>query len=375
VAFYQNYTTEPLIIKGLATKWEATKWTFSSLREKCKETFIMTLGYTRDHWGSLGSEEWLDMDGFTRYMEGGYNHQRDWQERRYGFDYNLLDRCPSLSRDFKIPKYFSHCVLQKGEREDAASELNNIRYFWPTMMAGPPSTRSEVHYDDDGLPFWMALLSGRKVFRVLTPKNNPSLIHHPSHPNENEENEQDQERRGWPGLSGDMISSIIPRAFHHASESYGFEIFRPEGYIEEYPELCDLVTHEGILEAGDVIYIPNSSPHGAVNLEATIAITANYASPLDEVQMQYYKLLCEDMPDRGLCLKLSERPSYSSFREMDYFEYAGYTLERWCHDRLQAYTNAYEQEQLDDDLRGKANALSSFCRDQGVDIDDVMPSS
>jgi len=161
------------------------------------------------------------------------------------------------------------------------------------------------------------------LFRVLTPEHNPSLI---------EPRDVDE---GWPGLDGAPTSSIIPGAFHHPSNSYGFEIFRPEAYVERYPDICNLVTHEGILEAGDVLYIPNSSPHGAVNLEATIAITANYASPWDDVQMQYYADVCEAMPERDLCGKLSsEKPSLSSFREMDYFEYAGYTFEKWCQDRL-----------------------------------------
>ena len=60
---------------------------------------------------------------------------------------------------------------------------------------------------------------------------------------------------------------------------YGGGTFRFDGFDPDfgmYPKLCQAEVHEGILEKGEIIYVPNSARHGVVNLEHTIAITANF---------------------------------------------------------------------------------------------------
>eukprot|EP00466_Bigelowiella_natans_P009883 jgi/Bigna1/81785/fgenesh1_pg.84_\ len=143
-----------LIFKGLATHWPAKRWSYADL--------------------------------IGKYMKEKEYQSLHWKKRRYGFDYGIVDQCPILTRDFKIPKYFSQCLLQTLSRKDAARNPKNVRYFWPTMMIGSPQTRSEIHYDDDGLPFWMGLVRGKKLFRILTPSLNAHLVN--------------PEARSWPSI-------------------------------------------------------------------------------------------------------------------------------------------------------------------------------
>ena len=52
------------------------------------------------------------------------------------------------------------------------------KFTWPSLMAGVPGSRSELHYDEAGLPFWMAVLRGTKLFRILPYADNLHLAQH-----------------------------------------------------------------------------------------------------------------------------------------------------------------------------------------------------
>mmetsp|Transcript_16735 Transcript_16735/g.26722 ORF Transcript_16735/g.26722 Transcript_16735/m.26722 type:complete len:131 (-) Transcript_16735:126-518(-) len=126
--------------------------------------------------------------------------------------------------------------------------------------------------------------------------------------------------------------------------------------------MCELHVYEGELHAGDVIYIPNSSPHGALNLEETIAITANYASPRDSTQMAYYRADCDKGSARPLCKHFEGGGEEEfAFMEKDYFSYAGYTESRWCEERRTALQQSLMKAGNAHSVNQELLALERFC--------------
>ncbi|GAB5363946.1 hypothetical protein AAMO2058_000926900 [Amorphochlora amoebiformis] len=321
--FYTNYSNYPLIIKGLASQWPAFNWSFDSIGESCPEANIVSMKFEMGNWGSLGAEKEENFAAFAKSLGEETCLMEDCS--RYGFDFQIVDECPELTHDFKIPRFFSQCLLQKAFRKEAPEDPFLVKYSWPTLMMGPTGTRSEAHYDQEGLPFWMAVFEGKKIFRIIPPAENQPLI---------------EEGSDFPGVLRDSVrSAILPEAFkkHYY---YDFEMFRPMEYVDKYPRICDLTVREGFVEAGDIIYIPNSSPHGAVNLSPTIAVTANYASPIDIVATRFYRHRCEEREKRSnyqsICHTLDNLGKLE-FDDVNYFEYAGSSFEDWCLRRQRAY--------------------------------------
>ena len=139
-----------------------------------------------------------------------------------------------------------------------------------------------MHRDNNGLPFWVMVLEGSKHWRILPYGANYHLAGEeptfdfipPPHGKE---------------FQGGVLDDLEGG---DGSTSYLFDAFAPD--FEEFPILCEAEMHEAMVHAGDVIYIPNSAPHGAMNIEDTIAVTANHFHPLDVVQGAWLKRNCEE---------------------------------------------------------------------------------
>lgn len=289
--FYDKYSESPVIITGIVDEtWgltdEEPEWDFDFLLDKCPqaELPIMEKVHDSEQWANLVMEGVMPLEDFVQYVE---EESQEQENKLYGFDLVIRQECPELLPFFKVPRFCNECVLQSDHvRGHFQEEFDEEAIFaWPTMMIGPQGSTSALHVDNEGLPFWMALLKGRKHWRVLPYKANYNLTgpdpHEQFHP---------------PPFGKDFRGAVLEE--YYGGGTYEFDGFDPD--FKEYPSLCHAEMHEGILEAGEVIYVPNSAPHGVINLEHTIAITANYFHPLDKSQQQWLRKNCNEADeDRG----------------------------------------------------------------------------
>lgn len=352
-AFQSDFALRPLIITGLDLG-NAMQWNLADLAKRCPDSTMPTMSHGGESWANLGNTRGMSMPDFAEYMDKDAAGVSDWRDRLYGFDFCIMRECPALAEDFRIPRYFSECMLQRWYRSNA--RVDDGRYYWPSLMAGAAGTRSGFHYDDEGLPFWMAVLNGTKLFRAAPPVDN-------------RENYEGASQAVWPDpdQSTKRIGSLVDTLFDYDGSHYNFDIFHTDPRAAH--DACHLTVYEGMVSAGEVIYIPNSTPHGAVNLDNTIAITANYFSLRDPVQVGYYRGKCAAQQESGnvdtLCeafIREMEGGVESSFpapggprdtmpppdTDVDYFDYAGHTdKDGWCDHQVHAYrVHAQEHEEF-----------------------------
>lgn len=283
-AFWDDSISQsPVIITGIAEYWANSMDFFQFLRNECAAAALPVMSQANDPtlWANLEMKGDWRMDEFIDYVLT--ESEDDQQSKLYGFDLVINDQCPELLDHIQIPRYFNECVLQndhvKGHFQRHRG--NSHMFDWPTLMVGPAGSTSALHTDAQGFPFWMMLLEGKKHFRVLPYNSN----YHLTGPRPTYEFQ--------PPPSGKEFRGVVLEEYF-AGGTFKFDGFNPD--FAKYPELCEAELHEGILEKGEIIYVPNSAPHGVMNLEHTIAITSNFFNPQDRAQGEWLLKNC-DAPD------------------------------------------------------------------------------
>ena len=156
------------------------------------------------------------------------------------------------------------------ETRDAAASL-----VWPTLFVAPVGASTGLHVDAGSTRFWMAVLHGRKVFRLLHRTDGDyDFLHSPHHPGSSGSSEEDGDR-------------ALPDA-----SRLDADVFAPN--VTRHPELGDPATtmYEAVVDAGDIVFVPNGMPHQVRNVasdrgggeggerggsvELTIAVAYNY---------------------------------------------------------------------------------------------------
>ena len=298
----------PVIITGLAESWFRDTDYFHFLRDECAEAEvpIMAKAENPEVWANLENKGFMRMDNFVDYVLEE-SDKYDTGEKLYGFDLQISQECPVLLDQIKIPRFFNECVLQNDHVKGHFQKFrgNTGTFAWPTLMLGPQGSTSALHVDSQGFPFWMMLLEGRKHWRVLPYKANYHLTG------------QDPTFENHPPPSGYEFRGVV------MEEYYGGGTFRFDGFdpdFKKYPELCQAEVHEGILEKGEIIYVPNSAPHGVVNLEHSIAITANFFNPQDRAHGEWMVKNCEarDAAKKGFTSEVCDYMFHRVRQRRDY---------------------------------------------------------
>lgn len=307
----------------------------------------------------------------------------------YGFDFSVVNECTELFQKIDIPKYFSYCALQRhyvhATNDADLPPLYERAFQWPSLMMGQRGSRSELHYDQAGLPFWMAVLRGRKLFRVLPMADNVHLTPRP--PDENAD---------WPtpdtaatkhfasnildeymGDSGGYLFSALPTL--PLGDQPGPELVRGPDFVR-FPRLCDASMHQAFVGPGDVIFIPPGAPHGAVNLDTTIALTSNFLSPRDDLASRaWFARKCARNHPEGIdvpphvCEALLNQPDVPALGKRvarSYFEMAGFgDATEWCDFKALSFGDSDEL-----DPRAMDN-FQEFCSNLGDDMEGMEPPS
>jgi len=197
---------------------------------------------------------------------------------------------------------------------------------------GANGTQTALHIDKNYLPFWLAQYHGRKQVRIL--------------------------------LANDTAMNDY---FDEAALNFELDVFNPKE-----PEWAQATVYETVLEPGQVLYIPYGAPHGARNLEDSIAISGNY---LDKNTLPLHHNFCEtnvDAKDTPKCDASSLRlydahPGRPPVSHLHYTTFRGYeTIKKWCLYVLPAMKASAEQSEVGSKRHTKVTRwvteLTKYCK-------------
>lgn len=221
----------PVIMTDVVTSWPLFKILqrdFQNLSKKKEEI-------TRDgaaHRSLRCEFTEMSIDDYVQYA----SQQRD-ERPIYMFDAEY-GKVFDVERMFTVPEHFS--------RDDFFSVLGERRPQYSWVIAGPHRGGSSFHVDPNFTHAWNANLTGRKRWFFFPPSCPP------------------------PGVvpSNDMAEVATP-------------VSLTEWLLNHYEDSVRQHRHVGyecVCEPGDLIFIPCGWWHSVINLEDSVAITQNYVS-------------------------------------------------------------------------------------------------
>ncbi|KAL0333546.1 UNVERIFIED_CONTAM: F-box protein [Sesamum angustifolium] len=211
---------KPVLLEGCLENWPAMgKWDREYLIEVCGDALF-----------SVGPVEMKLEDYFL------YSDQVKEERPLYLFDPKFADKVPQLGFDYEVPEYFN---------EDLFSVLGNERPDYRWIIIGPAGSGSSFHIDPNSTSAWNAVIRGSKKWVLFPPDVVP------------------------PG--------VLP-------SPDGAEVACPVSIIEWFMNFYNATKGwknrpiECVCKAGEVIFVPNGWWHLVFNLEDSVAITQNFVS-------------------------------------------------------------------------------------------------
>ncbi|XP_057805276.1 arginine-specific demethylase JMJ22 [Salvia miltiorrhiza] len=211
---------KPVLLEGCLGKWPAMKkWDREYLVEVCGDTEF-----------SVGPVQ-MKLEDYFRYSD-----QVKEERPLYLFDPKFGEKVPQLGMDYEVPEYFS---------EDLFSVLGSERPDYRWIIIGPAGSGSSFHIDPNSTSAWNAVVRGSKKWVLFPP-------------------------------------DVVPPGVHPSPD--GAEVACPVSIIEWFMNFYNATKTwakrpvECICKAGEVIFVPNGWWHLVINLQDSVAITQNFAS-------------------------------------------------------------------------------------------------
>ena len=146
---------KPVILRGWGTNPLDRGWSLQRLRRECGHgklnSFAINDTCTRCG-GFSGGWPMTPLRQFVDAMLSGSGN--------YGQNLDLRCHCPGFLGAFEVHPFFAGDMLPFADG-----------HSWPSLLIGPPGTRSSLHTDNGWMPFWLTVLQGRKRFRVVALPN------------------------------------------------------------------------------------------------------------------------------------------------------------------------------------------------------------
>ncbi|OVA07214.1 F-box domain [Macleaya cordata] len=220
--FVLNYEepNKPVLLQGCIGNWPALeKWD--------REYLIQVCGDVRFSVGPVD----MKLEEYFKYSDGA-------REERplYLFDPKFGEKVPVMGSDYEVPVYF---------REDLFAVLGSERPDYRWVIIGPAGSGSSFHIDPNSTSAWNAVIKGSKKWVLFPPE-------------------------------------VVPPGVHPSPD--GAEVACPVSIIEWFMNFYGATKNwkkrpvECVCKAGEVIFVPNGWWHLVINLEESIAITQNYVS-------------------------------------------------------------------------------------------------
>mmetsp|Transcript_651 Transcript_651/g.1172 ORF Transcript_651/g.1172 Transcript_651/m.1172 type:complete len:516 (+) Transcript_651:60-1607(+) len=223
----------PVIIKGACAHWPALKiWKREYLSNVCDKVKLNAGGYH-----------------FTMKEYFEYSDTVDDDQPLYLFDQRCFDTIPQLQHDVSVPKYFQNDYFSVLDQD-----AHRPDFRW--LIIGGSKSGSSFHKDPNSTSAWNAVINGRKKWILFPP--------HIASP---------------PGISASRNGCNVQSPL---SLMEWFLNYYESASKED--ECC-----EGVVDAGDVLFVPHGWWHAVLNLEKdTIAVTQNYVSDENLVSVLRY---------------------------------------------------------------------------------------
>ncbi|CAN8298428.1 unnamed protein product [Cochlearia groenlandica] len=211
---------KPVLIEGCLDGWPAIeKWS--------RDYLTNVVGDVEFAAGPVD----MKLENYFRYSDGV-------REERplYLFDPKFAEKVPVLGSEYDVPVYF---------REDLFSVLGNKRPDYRWIIIGPSGSGSSFHIDPNSTSAWNAVIKGSKKWVLFPP-------------------------------------DVVPPGVHPSPD--GAEVACPVSIMEWFMNFYGDTKRwkkkpiECICKAGEVMFVPNGWWHLVINLEDSIAITQNYVS-------------------------------------------------------------------------------------------------
>lgn len=163
-------------------------------------------------------------------------------EQLYLHDAPLHQLCPELAEDVIVPPFFARDLMQRTAPGGVHFEWGHYRDYWPSLFIGGAGTSSALHADWCDSAAWMGLMQGRKHWRI--------------------------------GHRDDR--HLLYESAEYVNRFPSTDIFLPN--LTAQPAMSLARVYDGVLEPGDLLFIPAGVPHQVRNLpgEATVSVAMNY---------------------------------------------------------------------------------------------------
>lgn len=258
---------KPVIITGFPPLG-GQNWTLEHLKEQCSHlpTPLQRHSSNSTTWAGMtplpDSPMPLPFGEFLDEIASG--RAQELHPDAMVFDWPLSQGCPELLKTFQVPSLMSSVFTS----------------FGPSMFVQPSGTRSGLHVDAGSTHFWQFLYSGRKRFRVFNPHAWGRLF-----------SDHDWQRAFF--RDARCTSLFGDEAYHAAGCDDDFGGAPIDAFDEEELERLasqsgiGLQMREGVIEPGELIYIPANAPHQVQNEGGSawsIATSVNFVDVSNVVQ-------------------------------------------------------------------------------------------
>ncbi len=235
----------PCMVRGCTTQWRAaSRWKSPADLARWYGDVGIRITETRDDPGAMPRALRMPLSKYLQYAEadsGGADFP--W----YGFEDDLTGERSVLARggDWDVPFFCSQDCY------DTSAEARHVFPRNTFFIVGGARTGTNLHVDPNCTSAWNSLLCGRKRWALFPPVDSQGMV------DMGVEQDGARVKRTPPCLWWEEVYPTI--VANGSAEKYGMI--------------------ECIQEPGDTIFVPEGWWHTVLNLELTIAITANPLPP------------------------------------------------------------------------------------------------
>lgn len=211
---------KPVLLEGCLDDWGAVKkWSKEYLSDVAGDVEF-----------AVGPVE-MKLENYFKYSDGVTE-----ERPLYLFDPKFAEKVPVLDSEYEAPVYF---------REDLFSVLGNERPDYRWIIIGPSGSGSSFHIDPNSTSAWNAVITGSKKWVLFPPDVVPPGVH--------------------PSPDGAEVACPV------SIMEWFMNFYGDTRSWKKRPVEC-------VCKAGEVMFVPNGWWHLVINLEESIAITQNYVS-------------------------------------------------------------------------------------------------
>jgi hypothetical protein len=233
-------TRTPVVMTGALAAFNLTGWRGADMAKACGSTLFDTAQYIPNvtQWAKLQTE--VGRSSLSDFMSTHFGQtpagtrSDDTHSRLRIFDAAFVKECPTLGGIFGLPQHVASDLRRTWDYEPASDSITH-----PSLFACPSGVKSGLHIDSGENAFWMVILEGKKTYRFVNSQHMHLL--------KTEEMHDD--------------------SYNH----YLFDLFDDDANIGDdgtpwhrrwsAEALAMVGGWETSIERGDMIYVPQATPH------------------------------------------------------------------------------------------------------------------